>query len=232
MTALWFGLAVICAGGAAALVVIDRRRRDVARSERTEWAQARGYQYTDYDEHLPERWSGAAMATLRYLPARNIVRGRRRGERFILLDVDDSATLVAVRRPDGSDVDIDLRPAAGTPPRSDRLELLGRFGDRVIYTSDADVARRVCDNRMAAFIESIPPRVDLLWSEGPWTLGTMPHDSDDRLWDAAIETVARLSGLLRVLPPSDGAAAESARPAEATRQTAPRWSPALGHGRI
>nr|WP_245650352.1 hypothetical protein [Millisia brevis] len=214
MTVLWFALAVICAAGAAALIVVDRRRRDMARSERTEWAQARGYQYTDYDEDLPGRWSGAAMSKLRFLPGRDIVRGRRRGERFILLDVDDSATLVAVRRPQGSDVDVDLRPADGTPPRSDRLALLGRFGDRVIYTSDPDIARRVCDNRMAAFIDSVPSFVDLLWSEGPWTLGTIPYESDAQQWDTAIETVARLSGLLRVLPPSTGPG-EPARPADA-----------------
>lgn len=214
MTVLWYALAVICAAGAVALIVVDRRRRDMARSERTEWAQARGYQYADYDEDLPGRWSGAAMSKLRFLPGRDIVRGRRRGERFILLDIDDSATLVAVRRPQGSDVDVDLRPADGIPPRSDRLALLGRFGDRVIYTSDPDIARRVCDNRMAAFIESVPSYVDLLWSEGPWTLGTLPYESDAQQWDTAIETVARLSGLLRVLPPAAGMV-EAARPADA-----------------
>lgn len=202
MTVLWFGLAILCALGAGALVTIDRRRRDLVRSERTGWARERGYQYTEYDEQLPARWSGAAMSKLRYLPARDIVRGRRRGERFILLDIDDSATLVAVRRPHGSDVDVDLRPLDGSPPRSDRLTLLGRFGDRVIYTSDPDIARRVCDNRMAAFIEVIPPHLHLLWSEGPWTLGTIAYESDAQQWDSAIETVARLSGLLRVLPPS------------------------------
>ena len=36
-----------------------------------------------------------------------------------------------------------------------------------------------------------PSAVQLLWSEGEWTLGTLPLQSSGRDWDAAIDTVAR-----------------------------------------
>ncbi|NKU38600.1 hypothetical protein GS901_04580, partial [Rhodococcus hoagii] len=100
------------------------------------------------------------------------------------------------------DVDIDLRLKSTPPPRDSDLNLLGAIGPRVVFATDLEIARRVCDQRMVAFTESVPPQLQMLWSEGEWTLGSLPIGSTGRDWDAAIEVVARLSGMLRVLPPA------------------------------
>ena len=87
-------------------------------------------------------------------------------------------------------------------PRENDMELIGSIGPRVVFATDVDVARRVCDQRMAAFTESAPSNLTLLWSENDWTLGALPLGSTGRDWDAAIDAVARLSGMLHVLPPA------------------------------
>ncbi|MDH6280574.1 hypothetical protein M2284_001596 [Rhodococcus sp. LBL1] len=202
MTAMWFGLAVIALAGAVALLYVDRTRRDQTGRVRQIWAKAQGYTYNTSDEQLPSLWDRAALAKQDYLGAIDVVRGVRRGEEFVLFDLEDTATIVAVHRAVGSDVDIDLRLKSTPPPRDTDLNLLGAIGPRVVFATDLEIARRVCDQRMVAFTESVPPQLQMLWSEGEWTLGSLPVGSSGRDWDAAIETVARLSGMLRVLPPA------------------------------
>jgi hypothetical protein len=131
----------------------------------------------------------------------DVVHGIRRGEEFILFDIEETATIVAVRRKVGSDVDIDLRLKSTPPPKDSDMNLLGAIGPRIVFATDLEIARRICDQRMVAYTESIPPHVQMLWSEGEWTLGSIPVGSTGREWDSAIETVARLSGILHVLPP-------------------------------
>lgn len=202
MTAMWFGLAVIALAGAVALLYVDRTRRNQTGRVRQIWAKAQGYTYNTADEQLPSLWHRAALAKQDYLGAIDVVRGVRRGEEFVLFDLEDTATIVAVHREVGSDVDIDLRLKSTPPPRDTDLNLLGAIGPRVVFTTDLEIARRVCDQRMVAFTEAVPPQLQMLWSEGEWTLGSLPVGSSGRDWDAAIETVARLSGMLRVLPPA------------------------------
>lgn len=201
MTAMWFGLAAIALVGAVALLYIDRSRRDQLGRVRQMWAKAQGYTYTAYDEDIVLKFRRAALAKPEHTTAIDLVRGVRRGEKFVLFDVDEVSTIVAVQRPVGSDVDIDLRLKSTPPPRDPDMELLGSIGPRVVFATEVDVARRVCDQRMAAFTESVPPAVSLLWSENDWTLGALPLGSSGRDWDAAIDAVARLSGMLHVLPP-------------------------------
>ncbi|WP_305092687.1 hypothetical protein [Prescottella sp. R16] len=202
MTAMWFGLAAIALVGAVALLYVDRTRRDQTGRVREIWAKAQGYTYVTADEELPSRWHRAALANQEYLAALDVVRGVRRGDSFVLFDLEESATIVAVHRSIGSDVDIDLRLKSTPPPRDADLNLLGAIGPRVVFATDLEIARRVCDQRMVSFTESVPPQLQMLWSEGEWTLGSLPIGSSGRDWDAAIETVARLSGMLRVLPPA------------------------------
>lgn len=202
MTAMWFGLALIALLGAVALLYIDRARRGQQGRVRQIWAKAQGYHYVPADPDLPSTFSRAAMANQEFLGAVDVVEGVRRGEEFVLFDLEDAATVVAVRREVGSDVDLDLRSRTTPPPKEADMQLLGSLGPRIIFATDLDVARRVCDRRMVAFTHSVPDVVQLLWSEGPWTLGTVPVGSSGRDWDAAIDAVTRLSGLLHVLPPS------------------------------
>ncbi|ATQ29045.1 hypothetical protein D092_19515 [Rhodococcus ruber Chol-4] len=198
---MWFGLAAIALAGALALLYVDRTRREQSGRVREIWARAQGYKYSAADDSLPGHWHRAALAKQEYLGAVDVVHGIRRGEEFILFDIEETATIVAVRRKVGSDVDIDLRLKSTPPPKDPDMNLLGAIGPRIVFATDLEIARRICDQRMVAYTESIPPHVQMLWSEGEWTLGSIPVGSTGREWDAAIETVARLSGILHVLPP-------------------------------
>ncbi|WP_032401524.1 hypothetical protein [Rhodococcoides fascians] len=217
MTAMWFGLAAIALVGAVALLYIDRSKRDQSGRLRQMWAKAQGYEYRPHDEELVTRFSRAALSKPEFDVALGVVTGVRRGEEFVLFDVEETGTIVAVQRSVGSDVDIDLRPRSTPPPRDEDMELLGSIGPRVVFATDVDIARRVCDQRMAAFTESVPENLQLLWSEKDWTLGSLPLGSSGRDWDAAIDAVARLSGMLHVLPPVRGSAVYGARPGEPGR---------------
>ncbi|MDM7490966.1 hypothetical protein NQ854_18645 [Rhodococcus ruber] len=198
---MWFGLAAIALAGALALLYVDRTRREQSGRVREIWARAQGYKYSAADDSLPGHWHRAALAKQEYLGAVDVVHGIRRGEEFILFDIEETATIVAVRRKVGSDVDIDLRLKSTPPPKDPDMNLLGAIGPRIVFATDLEIARRICDQRMVAYTESIPPHVQMLWSEGEWTLGSIPVGSTGREWDSAIETVARLSGILHVLPP-------------------------------
>ncbi|WP_420030463.1 hypothetical protein [Rhodococcus ruber] len=214
---MWFGLAAIALIGAVALLYIDRSKRDQSGRLRQMWAKAQGYEYRPHDDELVTRFSRAALSKPEFDVALGVVTGVRRGEEFVLFDVEETGTIVAVQRSVGSDVDIDLRPRSTPPPRDEDMELLGSIGPRVVFATDVDIARRVCDQRMAAFAESVPANLQLLWSEKDWTLGSLPLGSSGRDWDAAIDAVARLSGMLHVLPPVRGSAVYGARAGEPGR---------------
>lgn len=204
MTALWFGLAAIALVGAIVLLYFDRQQRQRTGHIRQVWAKSQGYTYVSVEPALANTWRRGALAKLGYLSAVDVVSGNRKGEKFVLFDLEDAATLVAVRRQIGSDIDIDLRLKTAAPPKDHDLELLGAIGDRVVFATNPDVARHAVDQRMVAFIESLPDTVQMLWSEGNWTLGMLHVGSTSRDWEMAIDAVLRLSGLLHVLPPVVG----------------------------
>lgn len=201
MTAIWFGLAAIALVGAIVLLYFDRLQRQRTGHVRQVWAKSQGYTYVSVEPALASTWRRGALAKLGYLSAVDVVSGNRKGEKFVLFDLEDAATLVAVRRQIGSDIDIDLRLKTAAPPKDHDLELLGAIGDRVVFATNPDVARHAVDQRMVAFIESLPDEVQQLWSEGNWTLGMLPVGAVAKDWETAIDAVLRLSGLLHVLPP-------------------------------
>lgn len=202
--AIWFGLAAIALVGAIVLLYFDRLQRQRTGHVRQVWAKSQGYTYVSVEPSLAANWRRGAMAKLGYLSAVDVVSGNRKGEKFVLFDLEDAATLVAVRRQIGSDIDIDLRLKTAAPPKDHDLELLGAIGDRVVFATNPDIARHAVDQRMVAFIESLPDSVQQLWSEGNWTLGMLSVGTSSREWEAAIDAVLRLSGLLHVLPPVAG----------------------------
>lgn len=201
MTAIWFGLAAIALVGAIVLLYFDRLQRQRTGHVRQVWAKSQGYTYVSVEPALASTWRRGALAKLGYLSAVDVVSGNRKGEKFVLFDLEDAATLVAVRRQIGSDIDIDLRLKTAAPPKDHDLELLGAIGDRVVFATNPDIARHAVDQRMVAFIESLPDTVQQLWSEGNWTLGMLPVGAVAKDWEMAIDAVLRLSGLLHVLPP-------------------------------
>ncbi|MFF0458106.1 hypothetical protein [Nocardia africana] len=202
--AIWFGLAAIALVGAIVLLYFDRVQRQRTGHVRQVWAKSQGYTYVSVEPSLASTWRRGAMAKLGYLSAIDVVSGNRKGEKFVLFDLEDAATLVAVRRQIGSDIDIDLRLKTASPPKDADLELLGAIGDRVVFATNPDVARHAVDQRMVHFIETLPHTVQQLWSEGNWTLGMLPVGTAAKDWEAAIDAVLRLSGLLHVLPPVVG----------------------------
>jgi len=211
---MWFGLAAVALVGAIVLLYFDRLQRQRTGHVRQVWAKAQGYTYVSVEPALAATWRRGAMAKLGYLSAVDVVSGNRKGEKFVLFDLEDAATLVAVRRQIGSDIDIDLRLKTAAPPKDADLELLGAIGDRVVFATNPDIARHAVDQRMVAFIETLPHSVQQLWSEGNWTLGVLPVGMSSRDWETAVDAVLRLSGLLHVLPPVAGGAERGARPAE------------------
>ncbi len=128
MTAMWFGLAAIALMGAVALLYVDRSKRDQSGRVRQMWAKAQGYEYRPHDRELVTRFSRAALSKPEFDVALGVVTGVRRGEEFVLFDVEETGTIVAVQRSVGSDVDIDLRPRSTPPPRDEDMELLGSIG--------------------------------------------------------------------------------------------------------
>lgn len=201
MTAMWFGLAAIALVGAIVLLYFDRVQRQRTGHARQVWAKAQGYTYVSVEPALPSTWRRGALAKLGYLSAVDVVSGIRKGEKFVLFDLEDAATLVAVRRQIGSDIDVDMRLKTASPPKDADLELLGAIGDRVVFATNPEIARHAVDQRMVAFIESLPETVQMLWSEGNWTLGMLNVGTVAKDWESAIDAVLRLSGLLHVLPP-------------------------------
>ncbi|MEU4316928.1 hypothetical protein [Nocardia sp. NPDC024068] len=198
---MWFGLAAITLAGAFVLLYFDRRQRQRTGHARQVWAKAQGYTYVSVEPALASTWRRGALAKLGYLTAVDVVTGIRKGEKFVLLDLEDSATLVAVRRQIGSDIDVDMRLKTMNPPKDADLELLGAIGDRVVFATNPEIARHAVDQRMVAFIESLADTVQMLWSEGNWTLGMLPVGTTAKDWETGIDAVLRLSGLLHVLPP-------------------------------
>ncbi|WP_369801748.1 hypothetical protein [Nocardia sp. BMG51109] len=224
--AIWFGLAAIALVGAIVLLYFDRLQRQRTGHVRQVWAKSQGYTYVSVEPMLASTWRRGAIAKLGYLTAVDVVTGNRKGEKFVLFDLEDAATLVAVRRQIGSDIDIDLRLKTASPPKDADLELLGAIGDRVVFATNPDIARHAVDQRMVAFIEALPDSVQQLWSEGNWTLGLLPVGTTSRDWETAIDAVLRLSGLLHVLPPVSGGdsgypEAESPEPVRASDRDYP-----------
>lgn len=201
MTAMWFGLAAIALVGAIVLLYFDRLQRQRTGHARQVWAKSQGYTYVSVEPALPSTWRRGALTKLGYLSAVDVVSGIRKGEKFVLFDLEDSATLVAVRRQIGSDIDVDMRLKTAAPPKDHDLELLGAIGDRVVFATNPEIARHAVDQRMVAFIENLPDAVQMLWSEGNWTLGMLLVGTTPKDWEGAIDAVLRLSGLLHVLPP-------------------------------
>ncbi|HLS78001.1 MAG TPA: hypothetical protein VK083_14550 [Nocardia sp.] len=210
---MWFGLAAIALVGAVVLLYFDRVQRQRSGHARQVWAKAQGYTYVSVEPALTSTWRRGALAKLGYLSAVDVVSGIRKGEKFVLFDLEDAATLVAVRRQIGSDIDVDMRLKTAAPPKDADLELLGAIGDRVVFATNPEIARHAVDQRMVAFIETLPDTVQMLWSEGNWTLGMLNVGTVARDWETAIDAVLRLSGLLHVLPPvSEAREPERTRP--------------------
>lgn len=204
MTIVFFVIAALALIGAGVLLWLDRTRSDQVHHQRAVWGQTHSFQFRDSDSKLRTAFHRAAMDVPDHVQVRDVAYGVYEGAEAVVFDLDETATVVAVRRPAASSVTVDLRYEDVLAPAEDDVDLLGAMGSRVMFASNLDAARRVCDRRMVALATEVPAYVEILWNEGNWALGSMPLTADPEHLDVALDTVRRFADLLRVLPPAVG----------------------------
>ncbi|MFT3716155.1 MAG: hypothetical protein QM774_09470 [Gordonia sp. (in: high G+C Gram-positive bacteria)] len=201
-TVVYFVLAALALLGAGVLLWLDRNRSEQVHHQRAVWGQTHGFKFRDSDRKLRSAFHRAAMDVPDHVEARDVAYGVYEGAEAVVFDLEETATIVAVRRPAASSVTVDLRHEDVLAPAEDDVELLGAMGPRVMFASNLDAARRVCDRRMVALATSAPSYIEVLWNEGNWALGAMPPTTDGQELDVALDVVRRFADLLRVLPPT------------------------------
>ncbi|WP_148281410.1 hypothetical protein [Tsukamurella sp. 1534] len=194
-------LAVVFAALAAALIVYERNHAPNVQAERAEWAKSREFVYKPADPSLREEFHRGGMAIPGDPAVVDVAHGTYFGASAYIFDLQDTVTIAAVQRGASSGALLDLRNEHADPPIEPGMEPLGALGRRVLYTNNAEVARRVADRRMITFAEQVPAYIETLWNEGTWTLAAMPSTDDPEDLDESLEAVRRFGDLLRVLPP-------------------------------
>ncbi|MBS4103215.1 hypothetical protein [Tsukamurella paurometabola] len=194
-------LAVVCAALAAALIWYERNHTPAMNSERADWAAEREFVYSAADPALHDEFHRGGMAVPGDPAIVDVAYGSYFGAAAYVFDLQEAATVVAVSRGASSGALLDLRPEGRPAPAEPGMEPLGALGPRVLYTNNAEVARRVADRRMITFAEQVPDYIESLWNEGEWTLASMAVTDDPEDLDESLEAVRRFGDLLRVLPP-------------------------------
>ena len=203
MVPLWFTLSALCFVGAAVLMYVDVDRRRGRGRRRRSWARSHGFDYEAESVEVLKRWHRGVISTVGDVPARNVVLGQIRGEAVFIFDLEEVATVIALHHKVGTNVVVDLRLKGMKEPRESDIWLLGAIGPRMVYSTNLDAARRVCDRRMVRFAHSAPDSAEIMWNEENWTLVSMPVTSTRAEWDEGLKIVHQLDDLLRVLPPVD-----------------------------
>lgn len=204
MTIVYFLIAALALIGAGVLLWLDRTRSEQVHHQRAVWGQTHSFKFRDSDSKLRTAFHRAAMDVPEHIEVRDVAYGVYEGAETVVFDLTETATVIAVRRPAASSVTVDLRYEDVLAPAEDDVDLLGAMGSRVMFASNLDAARRICDRRMVTLATSAPDYLQILWNEGNWALGSMPLTADPERLDVALDTVRRFADLLRVLPPAVG----------------------------
>ncbi|MCK0439401.1 hypothetical protein MUG78_07990 [Gordonia alkaliphila] len=202
MTTVYFVIAALALIGAGVLLWLDHNRSQQVHHQRAVWGQKHSFKFRDADSKLLTAFHRAAMDVPDHVQVRDVAYGLYAGAEAVVFDLAETATVVAVRRPEASSVSVDLRYEDVLAPAEGDLDLLGAMGSRVMFASNLDAARRICDRRMVALATEAPSYLEIFWNEGNWALGSMPLTTDDERLDVALDTVRRFADLLRVLPPA------------------------------
>lgn len=202
MTIVYFVIAALALAGAAVLLWLDRNRSEQVHHQRAVWGETHSFKFRDSDSKLRTVFKRASMDAPDHVQVRDVAYGVYEGAEAVVFDLEETATVVAVRRPAASSVTVDLRYEDVLAPAEDDVDLLGAMGSRVMFASNLDAARRVCDRRMVTLATEAPDYLEILWNEGNWVLGSMPVTTDDERLDVALDSVRRFADLLRVLPPA------------------------------
>lgn len=202
MAIVYFVIAVLALAGAGALLWLDRNRSQQVHHQRAVWGETHSFKFRETDSKLRTVFHRAAMDAPEHVQVRDVAYGMYEGVEAVVFDLEETATVVAVRRPAASAVTVDLRYEDVLAPAEDDVDLLGAMGSRVMFASNLDAARRICDRRMVTLATDTPAYVEILWNEGNWALGAMPVTTDEERLDVALDAVRRFADLLRVLPPA------------------------------
>ncbi|MEZ5212950.1 hypothetical protein [Gordonia sp. (in: high G+C Gram-positive bacteria)] len=202
MTIVYFVIAALALIGAGVLLWLDRSRSEHVHHQRAVWGETHSFAFRESDSKLRTAFHRAAMDVPEHVQVRDVAYGVYEGAEAVVFDLEETATVVAVRRPAASSVTVDLRYEDVLAPAEEDVDLLGAMGSRVMFASNLDAARRVCDRRMVALATNAPAYLEILWNEGNWALGSMPLTTDGEQLDVALDTVRRFADLLRVLPPA------------------------------
>lgn len=202
MTIVYFVIAALALAGAVVLLWLDRNRSEQVHHQRAVWGETHSFKFRDSDSKLRTVFKRAAMDAPEHVEVRDVAYGVYQGAEAVVFDLEETATVVAVRRPAASAVTVDLRYEDVLAPAEDDVDLLGAMGSRVMFASNLDAARRICDRRMVTLATEAPDYLEILWNEGNWVLGSMPITTDDERLDVALDSVRRFADLLRVLPPA------------------------------
>lgn len=204
-TALVVAGVVLLAVGLAVLAV-DLRRSTARGRSRRQWAQEHDGQYQPSDDGLAGQWRHGVFAD----------GGTGRAVEVVTLDGDapvhlfdlqragaTTATVVAVRRPGGSAVVLELRQGSastGGAALASGMDLLGAVGERYAFTNDLEAARSVVDTELVGLVDSAGYDVAVLWVEDGWALAALDSAAGPDRWDAVLALLVRLGELTRRLP--------------------------------
>lgn len=202
MAIVYFVIAVLALAGAGALLWLDRNRSQQVHHQRAVWGETHSLKFRETDSKLRTVFHRAAMDAPDHVQVRDVAYGLYEGAEAVVFDLAETATIVAVRRPSASSVTVDLRYEDVLAPVEDDVDLLGAMGSRVMFASNLDAARRICDRRMVTLATETPSYVEILWNEGNWVLGALPVTAENDRLDIALDAVRRFADLLRVLPPA------------------------------
>ena len=200
-TIVYFVIAGLALAGALLLLWLDRNRSERVHHQRAVWGERHGFKFRETDNKLRSAFRRASMDVPDHVEVVNVAYGVFEGAESVVFDLAETGTIAAVRRPSASSVTVDLRYEDVLAPAETDVELLGAMGSRVMFASNLEAARRVCDRRMVALATKAPDFVEILWNEGSWALGSMPLTSDDEQLDVLLATVRHFADYLRVLPP-------------------------------
>lgn len=183
---MWFVIAVIALLAGAALLVFDRRAGSGGVRDRRRWAAARGWEYQETDPVLPSRWRYGTIHQGGPGVARDLISGDvpdPDGPRqAYVFDHEQagrrSSVLAAVQLRDPLPAAVELRLPSAPLPDDAGLDLLEPVGDRYAFVADAEAARPLLTEKLAAAGDRVGDDVELLWAEESWVLATAPLDSD------------------------------------------------------
>lgn len=166
-----------------------------SRKDRRDWAKTHGYDFGKKDHYLVDEWSDGAIVLQG--PARDLVSGSFRGREFHVADVGDR-TVMAMRRPAASSIEVDIRREGAAGVRQDCHAVTVVNGWRISST-DPQSAARMIDVRVQRALRHLPDSVTGMWVQSQWVIvGLTGSTSTD--WDELLIPLADMSDAAMMLP--------------------------------